>query len=89
MGVRRLFSRGGQNFPGEGGAKTYYLPKRHLETYYFPLKKVKKHTILAGQGGQGPLLSSPADAHDLDLEFVKKNLNLPTVQLPSLTTSNR
>jgi len=24
MGVRRLFSRGGQNFPG-GGAKTYYF----------------------------------------------------------------
>jgi len=34
MGVRRLFSRGGQNFPG-GGAKTYYLPKRCLKTYYF------------------------------------------------------
>ncbi len=25
MGVRRIFSRGGQNFPG-GRAKTYYLP---------------------------------------------------------------
>ncbi len=41
------------------GAKTYYLPKKHLKTYYFSLKKVKKHTILAGQGGQGPPLALP------------------------------
>ncbi len=58
-------------FPGEGkifqgGAKTYYLPKKHLKTFYFPLKKVKKHTFLASQGGggKGPLLPSPADAHE-------------------------
>ena len=57
MGVRRLFSRGGQNFPG-GGAKTYYLPKKHLNIL-FSSKKVKKHTILAGQGGQGPPLALP------------------------------
>jgi len=53
MGVRRLFSRGGQNFPG-GGDKTYY----------FSSKKVEKHTILAGRGeGKGPLLPTPSDAH--------------------------
>jgi len=53
MGVRRLFSRGGQNFPG--GAKTYYLPLKHLKTYF-------------GRpgGGKGPLLPSPADAHDIE-----------------------
>jgi len=42
MGVRRLFSRGGQNFPGE--------PKKCLKHTLF-FQKVKKHTILAGQGG--------------------------------------
>jgi len=30
-----FFSRGGQNFPGGEGGKTYYLPKKHLKTYYF------------------------------------------------------
>jgi len=54
MGIRRLFSRGGQNFPG-GGAKTYYLPKKTLKktpkNILFFSKKSQKHTILAGQGG--------------------------------------
>jgi len=51
MGVRRLFSRGGQNFPG--GAKTYYLPKNaKIHTIFFQ-KSQKKHTILVGQGGRG------------------------------------
>jgi len=62
MGVRRLFSRGGQNFPG-GEAKTYYLPKKYLKTYYFPLKKFKNILFWLARGGQGPLLPSPADAH--------------------------
>ncbi len=50
MGVPPLFSRGGQNFPGGRGAKTYYLPKKHLKKYfyYFPQKSAKKHTILVG-----------------------------------------
>jgi len=29
----------------------------------FSFKKVKKHTILVGQGGQVPPLALPADAH--------------------------
>jgi len=66
MGVRRLFSRGGQNFPG-GGAKTYYLPKKCPKTNYFLSKKSKKHNILDGQrgGGRGGQVPppSPADAH--------------------------
>jgi len=34
------------------------------ENILFSFKKVKKHTILAGQGGgKCPLLPSPADAH--------------------------
>jgi len=49
MGVRRLFSRGGQNFPG--GAKTYYLPKKTPKNILFSSKKSQKHTILASQGG--------------------------------------
>ena len=59
MGVRRLFSRGGQNLPGEG--KTYYLPKKHQKRYYFSKKKVKKHTTIfagpgegEGEGGKAP-----------------------------------
>jgi len=42
-----------------GGAKTYHLPKNIL----IFSNEVKKHTILASQGGKSPLLSSPADAH--------------------------
>ena len=57
MGVRRLFSRGGQNFPG--GAKTYYLPKKHPKRYYFGRPR----------GGKGTVLPSPADAHDLHLKL--------------------
>jgi len=46
-------------FPGEGkifqeaggGAKTYYLPKKMPKNILFSFIKVKKHTILAGQGG--------------------------------------
>ncbi len=63
MGVRRLFSRGGQNFPGGSGVgeKTFSLPKNTL----FSFKKSQKHTIQAGQGGgKCPLLPSPADAHE-------------------------
>ena len=52
MGVRRLFSRGGQNFPG-GGAKTYYLPKKHLKRYYFPQKKSKNILFWPAKGGGG------------------------------------
>ena len=48
MGVRRLFSRGGQNF--SGGAKTYYLPKMHLKRYYFPPKKLKNILIGPARG---------------------------------------
>jgi len=42
-------------FPGEGkifqGGKSYYLPKKPPKNILFFSKKVKKHTILAGQGG--------------------------------------
>jgi hypothetical protein len=45
------------------GGKTYYVfALKTLKTYYFPLKKSQKHTILAGQGeggGQGPPLALP------------------------------
>jgi hypothetical protein len=42
------------------------LPKKHLKTYYFPLKKIKKnHTFLASQGRSRaqscPHLRTPED----------------------------
>jgi len=51
-------------FPGEGkifqgGAKTYYLPKKHLKTYYFSLKKSKNILFWPARGGQGPPLALP------------------------------
>jgi hypothetical protein len=45
MGVRRLFSRGGQNFLGQG--KNILFPQKMLKNILFSFKKVKKHTILA------------------------------------------
>jgi len=61
MGVSRLFSRGAEGKisrgPGAGGgAKTYYLPKKHPKRYYFS-RKSQKHTILPGQGRQEPPLA--------------------------------
>jgi len=50
MGVRRLFSRGGQNFPG---GKNIIFALKMLNNILFSFKKVEKHTIL-----------TPADAHD-------------------------
>jgi len=51
-------------FPGEGkifqgGAKTYHLPKKHLKTYYFLLKKSKNILFWLARGGQGPPLALP------------------------------
>jgi len=51
MGVRRLLSRRGQNFPR--GAKTYYLPKKCLKTYYFHPKKSKNIQFWPAKGGGG------------------------------------
>ncbi len=68
MGVRRLFSRGGQNFPG--GPKTSYLAKKMPKNIPFSPKKVKKSILfLSDKGGKCPLLPSPADAHDLIYQF--------------------
>jgi len=50
MGVRRLFSRGGQNFPG-GGGKNILFALKTPKNILFSSKKSQKHTILAGQGG--------------------------------------
>jgi len=55
----QTFFQGVQNFP-VGGAKTLYLPKKHLKTYYFRVKK-SKNTLLCpagGGGGQGPPLKA-------------------------------
>ena len=60
MGVCRLFSKGGENFPRMWRqTRTTYLPKKHLKDT-ISLKKIDKYTILVGKG---PLLPSPADAH--------------------------
>jgi len=58
MGVRRLFSRGGQNFPGGN------IPQKHPKRYYSPQKRAKTYYFGRPVGGKGPLLSSPADAHE-------------------------
>ncbi len=64
-GNPQIFFQGGQNFTW--GAKTYYLPKKHLKDTFFPQKRWK-HTILVGQrGARVPLLPSPADAYDNEL----------------------
>jgi len=59
MGVRRLFSRGGKNFPG--GDKNILFAKKMPKNMLFSFKKVKKHTILVwgGGGGQVPPLALP------------------------------
>jgi hypothetical protein len=61
MGVRRLFSRGGQKH-------TICLKNGQniLFSTLFSFKKVENHNILGGQGGGGkcPLMPSPAGAHD-------------------------
>ncbi len=61
MGVRRLFSRGGQKF--SRGARTYFLPKKQRKRYYFP-KKSRNRLFLAGLGrpggGQEPPLALPS-----------------------------
>jgi len=61
-----FFFQGRAKFSRGWGAKTYCLPKEHQKNIQFISKKVKKHTILSGQGGGGknPLLPYPADAHD-------------------------
>jgi len=58
MGVRRLFTSGGQNFPGG-----------HKHTIC--QKNAYKHTILAIQGGQAPLLPSPADTHVYEVFYLQ------------------
>jgi hypothetical protein len=59
MGVRRLFSRGGQNFPGGGARARYYF---YYTILFFP-KKSKNILFLAGRGrpggGQEPPLALP------------------------------
>ena len=77
MGVRRLFSKGGQNFPG-GGAKTYYLPNIHLKRYYFPQKETKNILFWpAKEGARAPScppLRTPmvVVAHTVRLHFKYK-----------------
>jgi len=52
MSVRRLFSRGGQNFPGRGagGGQKHTICLKSTKKVLFFSKKVKKTTILPGQG---------------------------------------
>jgi hypothetical protein len=59
MGVRRLFSRGGQKI-SRGQEPTFCLKNNEKDTI-FP-KKDLKHTI-SGRPWQEPPLLFPADAH--------------------------
>jgi len=74
MGVRRLFSRGGQNFPG--GPKTHYLPKKTPKNILFFSKKSQKHTNLAGQGVVARAPSCPPLRTPMD-----RNLRLDDIVL--------
>jgi len=53
MGVRRLISRGGQNFPG-GGAKTYYLPKKWQKHTIFFQKSQNTYYFDRPRGASAP-----------------------------------
>ena len=67
MCVVRLFSRGGQNFPGGGGGKNILFAQKTLKKILFYSKKCKNILFgsARGGGGKGPLLPSPADAHSV------------------------
>ncbi len=62
MGVRRLFSRGGQKFSRGGQEPTFCLKSNEKYTI-FHQKSLKNILFLAGQRGQEPPLPIPADAH--------------------------
>jgi len=50
MGVRRIFSRGGENFKEGGGTtKRYYLHKT-AKKYYFAPKSIKNTIFKASPG---------------------------------------
>jgi hypothetical protein len=59
MGVRRLFSRGGQKFSRGGGARTYFLPKKVTKNILFFPKKAKNILFFADlgrkEGARAPL----------------------------------
>jgi hypothetical protein len=60
MGIRRLFSKGGQKF--SRWCKNIILPKKHQKTYFFSQKSPKTYYFwpaLAGQGGQETPLAPP------------------------------
>jgi len=59
MGVHRLFSRGGKNFPGGWGGQKHTICLKITQKDTIFLEKSKKHTILPGQGGQEPPLTLP------------------------------
>ena len=65
MGVRGLFLRGGQNFPGGGQKHTTVFAFKTPKKMQFFFKKFEKHSILARHVREvkGPLLPFPADAH--------------------------
>jgi len=54
----QTFFQGRAKFFRGGGGKNVLFPKK-LKNILFSFKKVEKHTILAGQGGQEPPLALP------------------------------
>jgi hypothetical protein len=77
MGVRRLFSRGGQKF-SKGGQEPTFCQKNNKKYIFFP-KKSKNILALAGHGrggGQEPPLPSPVDAHVKKPNKLTKNIKL-------------
>ena len=62
MGVRRLFSRRGQNFPGGGQKNTICLKSTQKDTIFLE-KSRKTYYFGRPRGDKGTVLPSPADAH--------------------------
>ncbi len=76
MGVRRLFSRGGQKF-SRGGGKNLLFAKKTTKKILFIPKKSKNMLFLAGLGRQGGGARgppSPLDAHNYRQLQVKRGL---------------
>ncbi len=97
MGVHRLFSKGGQNFPGGAGGQKHTICLNALmlkmpKNILFSFKKVEKHTILDGQGGGGasapscPPLRTPMITNLLFVVFLSTVLTIHVQDISDLRT---
>jgi hypothetical protein len=77
MGVRRLFSRGGQKF-----SRTYFLPKNNEKDTIFPPKRIKTYYFWPARMGGGaiaplcPPLRTPMVLNQIKSEKLKESNKL-------------